>query len=121
MRAGTMKGRFEAMEEREVACDRPRVNQRHQELGIVDLEPRKLLDLANLVADVQANVPQRMQEVGEEPFLARAEVAAEQHKEIDIQREAELSPAVAADRDHGDGLLASGGAGQELAQKSVEP
>ena len=88
--AGVMERRLEAVEQREVARDRPRVDQRHQELRVVHLETRELVDLPDLVADDEAEIPERVEDGAEQPFFGRAQVAAEEDEQIDVRVQAEL-------------------------------
>ena len=57
-----MERRLEAIEEPAVARNRPRIDERHEELGVVDFEPSELVDLAHLVADDEAEIPERVQD-----------------------------------------------------------
>ena len=126
VRAGVMERRLEAAVELEVARDRPRVDQRHQELGVVHLEARELVDLPDLVADDEAEVPERVQDGAEQPLFGRAEVAAEEDEQIDVGVEAELLAAVPADRDDRDGRHRRGAGRfpgrvvEDLADEAVE-
>ena len=102
VRLGLVKHRAEPLEHRARARDRTRVEQRQQELRIVGLEPLKILDVAHLVTDDDAEIPQRVEKRVDEPLFGGADAAAEEQQQIDIRVEAEVPAAVAAERDDGD-------------------
>ncbi len=97
-----MKQRAEAIEQRARAGNRPRIEQRQQELRVVGLETVEVVELAHLMADDDAEIPERVQEPAEELLLVRADAAAEQHEQVDVGLQTEMPPAVAAERQHGD-------------------
>ena len=90
------------VEERGVAGDQPRVGQREQELGIVHFRLRELGDVADLVPDHEAGVPQRMQQAPQEPLLLLFDRPVEEHEQVDVGERAEVPAAVAADGDERD-------------------
>ena len=120
--AGVVERRLEAAIELEVARNRPRVDQRHQELRVVHLEARELVDLTDLVADDQAEIPERMEDGAEQPFFGLPQMAAEEDEQIDVGVEAELLAAVPADRDdrHRSDRFGSGRGVEDLAEEAVE-
>jgi hypothetical protein len=115
-----MEGGLEALKQTEITSDRPGIDQRHEELGIVDFQACELVNLANLVADDETGIPQGVQDKAEEPFLGGTEMAAEEHQQVDVGVKAQLPPAVAADGDHGHRLFGAGRGGQELAEQRIE-
>src|SRR5437762_12250345 len=93
---GMMERRLEPIIESAIAGDEARVDECHQEFGIVDLQLAELLDFAHLVSHDQAEIPQRMQERAQRVFLSGAEMAAEQHEQIDVRMQKKLAPAIPA-------------------------
>ena len=96
---GSVKRRREAIEEIAIARDRPRVEQRQQKLRIVRFDPCEVLQLADLVSDHEPEIPQRMEKLSDPPFVLRVQGAGEQHEEVDVRMEAEVTPAVPAQRE----------------------
>jgi hypothetical protein len=64
-----MKREPEPVEQGTRTRHQPRVEQRQQELGVVGLQIGKLVDLANLVSDDDAEIPERMKKAAEEALL----------------------------------------------------
>ena len=75
VRRRRVEQRVEPVEQRPRAGHRPRVEQRQQELRVVGLELREVVELAHLMADDDAEVPERVQERAQEPLLRRADAA----------------------------------------------
>ena len=69
-----------------------RVEQRQQELGIADVGLVELVELADVMADRQAEVPQRLQQRVDEALLRRRERLLEE-RAADRRRNAERAPA----------------------------
>jgi hypothetical protein len=120
--AGVVERGFEAAVEPEVARDRPRVDQCHEELGVVHLEAGELVDLPDLVAHHEAEIPERVQDGAEQPLFGLAKMAAEEDEEVDVRMQAQLLAAVPADRDdrhrrHG---LGSGRRIENVAEEPIE-
>ena len=113
----------EPVEDRPLARHEPRVGDRHQELGVVGLHALELRDLPHLVADVEAEVPQRVQDGLGQSLLGRRDPAVEEDQEIDVRVQAEVTAAVAADRHQGGGggrgAGAGGGPDQGFLQQAV--
>ena len=63
---------------------------------------REVGQLADLVADHQLQIPQRMQKPAQERLIVGADRPLEQHQQIDVGMEPELPPAVAAEGEDGD-------------------
>ena len=59
----------------------------------------EVVELPHLVADHDADVPERVQERPQEPLLGGADAPAEQHEQIDVGMEAEMTAPVAAERE----------------------
>ena len=59
----------------------------------------KILDVAHLVTDDDAEIPQRVEKPVDETLLGGADAAAEEQQEIDVRVQAEVPAAVAAERD----------------------
>jgi hypothetical protein len=73
------------------------------------------------MADDQAEIPERMQDRAQHVFFGGAELAAEEHEEIDVGMQKELPPSVPADGDDGDGLRRPRGGGVDVPDDRVEP
>ena len=115
-----MKRRFEPVEQRAVTGDMARIDERHEELGVVDFEALELVDLADLMADDDAEIPERVEDRAQRRLFVRAQAAAEQHQQIDVRVKRELTPSVAADRDDGERLRRARRCGYDLANDGVE-
>ena len=102
------------------AGHRPRVEQREQELRIVGLELGELVELAHLVADDDAESHSGCRKRAQEPLFGRADRAAEQHEQVDVGVQAEVPPAVAAEREHGHRSLGDLGLREQLPQQRVD-
>ncbi len=92
-------GREKLIEQRRVADDRARVGQREQELRVVGLEAGAFVHLADVMADRQPEIPQRIQEGVQEALVRRPDRAGEEHQQIDVRVQAQLAAAVAAERE----------------------
>ena len=110
----------EAVEQRSHASDRPRVEQRQQELGVVGLETIEVVQLANLMADDDAEVPERIEEAAQELLFIGADAAAEQNEQIDVRLQAEMPPAIATERQDRDLRVGRGDVGEELPQHRID-
>ena len=117
---GLVKHRAEALEHGARARDGPRVEQREQELRVVGLELLEILDVAHLVPDDHAEVPQRVQEAVDEALLRGADAAAEEQQQIDVGVQAEMAAAVAAERDDGHRPVVRARVGEQLADQRVD-
>jgi len=119
MRARLMERRAQPLEEDARAGHRPGVEQGEQELGIVGFEVGKLVDLAHLMADHDAKVPQRVEKRPKEALLGRADAGAEQDEQVDVGMERQVPPAVSAQRNDGDRAGRLTGLDVQLAQQRV--
>ena len=63
----------ELIEQRRVADDGARVGQRQQEFRVVGFEPRAFAHLADVMADGQPEIPQRIEEGVKEPLVGRSD------------------------------------------------
>ena len=117
---GAVKHRTQPLEQLSRAGDQARIEQRQQELRIVGLQVRELVELPHLVADDDAEVPERVQESAQEPLLGRPDASAEQHEQIDVGMQAEMPPAVSAERDHRHRPLRHAGVAVKLPQQFVD-
>src|SRR5262249_38388583 len=77
-------------------------------------------DLANLVADREACVPQRVQDGAHEMLLGRADLAVEQEEDVDVGVQAQLTTAVAAERDDQAGGRAAHSISEERLEETVD-
>jgi hypothetical protein len=89
-----------AIEQDVVARHQAGIGQRQQELRVVHLELRQLVDLAHLLADGHPRVPQRMQDRAETLLLSLTDRAAEQDEDVEVGIRTQMTPSVAAQRDH---------------------
>jgi hypothetical protein len=80
VRLGRVVRGLDAFEERQIAGERTGVEEREEELGVVDLETRQLVGLANLMADLQPGVPQRVQQRAQKRLFLRTDRAAEERE-----------------------------------------
>src|SRR5262249_17827462 len=94
--------------------------ERHQKLRVVDLQAVELVDLPHLVADDEAEIPERMQNRAQRLLFVDTQMAAEKDQEVDVGMEAELTASVAADGDDGDRLLRARRGGKHLPDHRVE-
>ena len=91
----------QALEEIEVAGNRPGVEHGEQELGVGDVELVEVRELAHLMADHQLQVPERLQHGVDEALFVPADGGSEQNHQVDIGMQAQRPAAVAAERaDH---------------------
>ena len=91
-----MKRRGEAIEQIAIAGDRAGVEQRQQKLRIVRFDPGEVAQLADLMSDHEPEIPQRLEELSEPSLVLGVERAGEQHEQVDVRMEAEVTPAVSA-------------------------
>src|SRR5437763_897896 len=75
---------------------------REEKLFVVGVKPRELVELAHLVADDQAKIPERVQEAAKELLVGAVNRALEQNQDVDVRMKAEMTPPVAAQGDHED-------------------
>ena len=94
-----VKDRGEAIEQIAFAGDRPGVDEREQEFRVVGFERLEVAELAHLMADDDAEIPERMQERAERLLLVRTNRIAEEDQDIDVGVETEMAAAVAAERE----------------------
>ena len=97
-----MKQHAETVEERARASDRTRIEERQEKLRVVGLQAVEVVQLAHLMADDHAQIPERVKEAAEELLLVRADATAEEHEQIDVGLQTEMASAVPAERQHRD-------------------
>ena len=68
----------ELLEQRGGAGHKPGIQQREQKLRVVDFEVGELIDLADLVTDHDTEVPQRVQELTQQPLPRPPDTPTEQ-------------------------------------------
>ena len=120
MRRRPVKHRPEPVEQLRGAGDKTRIEQRQQELRVVGLEVGELVQLPHLVADDDAEVPERVEKASKEALLRRPDPATEQHQQVDVGMKTEVAPAVAAERDDGYWPLRRACVRIELPQQRVD-
>ena len=99
--AKTLEPALEPLKQTLVAGNEPHVEQRQQELGVAHVERGRVDDLgelADVLADGQAEVPERLEQRADEAFVARRHRVLEQDQEIDVRVQAERPAAIAAER-----------------------
>ena len=87
MRLPPAEQRREAIEQRALAGDGPGITERDDEFRIVDLEPRAVGELTHLVADDEAEIPQRVEEPADKPLIVGPNRAVEHHEHVEIRVE----------------------------------
>ena len=120
VRARLVEDRAEPLEHRARARHRPRVEQRQQELGVVGLELLKILDVADLVADHDAEIPERVQKAVHEALFGRADAVAEEQEQIDVRVQAQVTAPVSAKRDDRERPVVRTGVGEQLPDQRVD-
>ena len=128
------QGPLEAMEQLLVARDQPRLDQRGLGLHVAVGDLHAVLDAADRVADLQADVPQRVEEAVDDAGQVRqragagGDLPAVQEHEVNVAVRIQLRAAVAADGHQRQlrkllaGLLGQAGLGgvPQVAQQRVE-
>ena len=99
---GLMEERAETLEHGARARHRTRVEQRQKELRIVGFEPLEIVDVAYLVPDDHAKIPERIEEAVHETFFRRRRCRRQRTEQVDVGVEAEMPAAVSAERHHGE-------------------
>ena len=117
VRRGGMKHATKPLEQHPKPGHRARVEQRQQELGVVRLQRRELVELTHLVSDHDAEIPQRIQECSQELFVY---ASAEQDQKVDIRVETQMASAVASERQHHDLVVRTADFGKQLPQHGVD-
>src|SRR5262245_32593927 len=80
----------------------------------------EVVQFTNLVANDHAEIPQRVEKAAKEPLFVRADPATEQHQQIDVRLETQVTTAVPAECDDGNGLLRCADLRVELPQDRVD-
>ena len=57
------------------------------------------------MSEHELQIPERLQQIAHEPLIVGIDRAVEQHQEVDVRVQAEMTPAVAPERDHADGVV----------------
>ena len=81
----------------------------------------KIGELADLLPDDDAEVPQRVEEAVQKPFIGGTNRALEENEQVDIRPQTQLAPAVPAERECGDRLRGRGRRVEQLPQHRVDP
>jgi hypothetical protein len=111
----------EPLEQRSIASERPRVDEREQELGVVGLERRKIGQLSNLLPDDDAEIPEGVEESVEKPFIGGTNLALKENEQVDIRPETQLAAAVPAQCDGGHRLPGGRRRTEQSTQQRVDP
>src|SRR6185503_8500045 len=88
VRRGGVKQRTKPFEQHSKSGNRARIEQRQQELGVICLQRRELFELTHLVANRDADIPQRVQERAQEVFV---DPAPEQNQQVDVRVETQMA------------------------------
>ena len=75
--------------------------------------------LPYVMADRQAEIPDRIEKRLQKPLIVCLDSAGKQNEKVDVGVEAELPPAVAAKRKHADGLRCRAGLSEQLLNDGV--
>ena len=114
----------EALKKPLVAGDEPEVEQREQEFDVPEIERGRLgelVELADMLADGQPEVPERLEQRPDEALLARPHRVLEEDEDVDVGVQAQRPPAVTpkgTDRHGGAGVDA--GALRELLDERID-
>jgi hypothetical protein len=120
VRGRGVEDRAEAIEQRACTGDRACIEQRQQELGVVGLETIEVVQLAHLMTDDDAKVPQWVQELAEDLLLVGADAATEQDEQVDVGLETEMAAAIAAQRQYGNVCVGWRDVGEQLSQHRID-
>jgi hypothetical protein len=120
MRGRCVKEHAEPIEQRACASDRPCIEQRQQELGVVGLETSEVVQFTHLMADDHTKVPQRIEELAQELLFVGTDATAEQHQQIDVRLQTQVPPAVAAQGKHRDMRVRRHDVGAQLQEHRVD-
>ncbi len=86
-----------------VAGERPQIHQRQKIFGVRRVGPIEVGVLAHVMADLEAQIPERMEHRLDEAFFGTAERSTEDDEQVDVRMEELRLAAVAADREHRQG------------------
>ena len=89
----------ETVEHLPIADQEARVQQGREVLRVVRLGLRELGELPHLVSDLQAEIPERMQDRPEKPFFGGADRAVHDDQQVDVGVLTEVAASVTAQRD----------------------
>src|SRR5262245_41145691 len=115
-----MERRHEAFEECRLAGNEPRIEEREQELRIVGFELFEVRELPHLVSEHEMQIPERVEQTANEPFVGRSDRAVHEHEQVDVGVQTEMAPAVTAERDERNRPLRSRRLGEGALQYAVE-
>ena len=120
LRGPALEPGLEVREQGGVAGDQAPVEQRDQQLRIVGLELVEVGDLAHVLADGQAEVPQRLEQAADGALLGRGDRTAGDDQQIQVRVQAQRPAPIAADRGDDDrGRDAAQHLGREIAHEAV--
>ena len=92
---------IDVREQRGAARQQPCVGLREQEGRVADFDRQRFLERAHLMADRQAEIPERMEHALDERLLGRADVAGEDEQQIDVRVRRQRAAPIAAERRDG--------------------
>ena len=115
------RGGEERVDQRRVAGNRTRVGERQLKLRVVGVEAGPLGDLADVMADGEADVPQRIEKPVQEALVLGPERPGKEDQQIDVGMQTQLAPPVAAEGEDADRLRGVGRLGEQLLEERVHP
>ena len=101
-RLGAVDEGVESLEDTGIARQEAGVDDRDEELGVVRLRLPELAQLAHLMTDIEAEVPERVQQRLDETFLGGGDRAPEQDQQVDVRVKTQVPSAIPADRQQRD-------------------
>ena len=116
---GGVKQHAETVEERARAGDRTRIEERQEKLRIVGLQPAEVVQLTDLMADDDTQIPERVEEATEELLLIGTDAAAKEHEQVDVGLQTQMASAVPAERQHRDLRVRPRHVGEQLAEHGI--
>src|SRR5688572_28978274 len=119
--AGSVEHDTQPLKQVRGTSHKPRIEQREQKLGIVGFELREFVQLAYLVSDHDADIPERVQKRPEKLLFNRTNPCAKQDQEIDVRVQTQMLAPVPAQRDDRDGQLGATRLVVERPQQDVHP
>ena len=109
----------ELVEQRGVANHRTRVSQCEQEFGVVGVEPGAFGHFAHVVADGEAEIPNRIEKRMQESLIVGTNDARKENQQVDVRVQTEFATPVSAKGKHGHRLCERASVGVELLNQRV--